>query len=219
MNQIHGVKDFYKKYSKGFGAEGRGVKYTYFIQNEKGEYTHYKDGWEVRQDDVLSELERHGLYYGSGSITVQGPLFEAQSGLGHYDFSYKPIDMADALGREHDMEEDNAHFVHWQHPQNIIADIRFVRRLQTFLAVAEKEGYIDPYTGKKPSEESLAATRNAIKLFTMEIERKKLELKLRLTTKDKSKKISMRLYTIIEDKIKNAETEEVMLPTPNPDAK
>jgi len=214
MNKMHGTKDFYKTYSAGFGPEGRGVKYTYFRMNDEGKLIPEpaEKTWEVRQDggDMLS---RHGLYYGEGSITTKGPLFEHEQapGKGYYDFGYKPIDMGDALGRSHDKEEDNTSFKGWQNPQNILADIRFVKGLEKFLELAKDENYKDPFTGRRPSEEGLSSIRNAIKLFTAEIGRKKLQIDLQFG----SGKMSADLHMRISKLITQAESTDVALPEPN----
>lgn len=210
-NTSNGVK----MYSAGFGPEGKGVKYTYFQINNENKLDIVKTDrhWEVKQNSVTEEISRHGLYYGAGSITSKGPLFESESGAGkgYYDFSYKPIDMGDALGRAHDVEEDNTSFKGWQHPQNIFADIRFVKRLNLFLENAKDENYIDPFTGRKPSEEGLAAAKNAVTLFTGEINRKKLQIDLEY----QEGKMSAYLHILIEKQIKKVENETAVLPTPN----
>ncbi|HEV8285590.1 MAG TPA: RHS repeat-associated core domain-containing protein [Chitinophagaceae bacterium] len=213
MNSIHKTANFYTQYSAGFGPLGRCVQYTYFQQNNEGKYELLKTDktTEVDQNSFESKQTRHGLYYGEGSITKKGPYFDIKRGVtGQYDFGYKPIDMVDALGKEHDMEEDKTSFKGWQHPQNIFADIRFVKGLTKYLKLAKSDDFIDPFTGRKPSEEAVKAARNAKILFTLEIEIKKAKL----LEMFKHGKISSKVLTIIEKQIEKVEKENVLLPTP-----
>jgi len=223
MNKMHGTTDFYKQYSAGFGPLGRKVQYTYFKEGDDGTFTAMNNSGgsistEVTQEGgFFSRLSRHGLYYGAGSITTKGPLFyPAKPGVGDYDFSYKPIDMVDAAGKAHDMEEDNTGFIGWRHPQNTAADIRFVRRLEAYYEKAlYDENYVDPYNGRKPSEEAIQAASNAINLFTWEINSKKKDMEKML----KNGKITEAQYNKWQQDIKKAETETVVLPKPNPSDK
>jgi len=61
--------------------------------------------------------------------------------------------MGDALSRVHVKEEDFVGFRGWKDPTNIFADIRFVKGLKKYLESAKDKNYIDPYTGRRPSEE------------------------------------------------------------------
>ena len=219
MNKMHGTTDFYKQYSAGFGQLGRKVQYTYFKEGENGRYNQLNNSGSVLSTEVsqeggfFSRISRHGLYYGSGCITVRGPLFyPPRVGTGDYDFSYKPIDMPDAAGRAHDMEEDKAGFIGWRHPQNTAADIRLVRNLESYYEKAlYDENYIDPFTGRKPSKEAIQATENAINMFTLEIASKKKSMEKML----KKGTVRQDQYNKWQQEIKKAETEEVVLPKPN----
>jgi len=73
-----------------YGPEGKGVKHTYVDAdgNETG------TRWDFRDDST-----RHGLYSGAGLIT---------DAAGDYDFSFQPVDIADAIAKEHDMNYANA---------------------------------------------------------------------------------------------------------------
>jgi RHS repeat-associated protein len=215
MNKMHNTTDFYKQYSAGFGPEGKGVKYTYFRINDerKLDFENSPKDWEVRQNDIGSEITRHGLYAGEGSITKKGPLFESEEGpgKGYYEDGYKPIDMGDALARVHDKEEDFVGFKGWQNPQNIFADIRLVKGLEKYLELAKDKNFIDPFTNRKPSEEGLGFAKNAVTLFKIEIGLKKL----RIIGQAINKEISMELYRHIERVISHTEDKPVTLPEPN----
>jgi len=216
MNKMHNTRDFYKQYSAGFGPDGKGVKYTYFQMNDEGQlnFVNVKNDWEVRQNDIVSEVTRHGLYAGEGSITKKGPLFAYKKGVagtGFYDFSYKPIDMGDALSRSHDKEEDIVGFEGWKDPTNIFADIRFVKGLEKYLELAKDKNYKDPYTGRKPSDEGIAFAKNALTLFKKAIAIKKLQIVLQAY----GKKISMPVYRQIEQTIQYTESQSATLPVPD----
>ena len=51
--------------------------------------------------EVVSGLKRHGFYAGQGCITKFGELITPGK-YGNYDFGMMPIDMADAISKEHD---------------------------------------------------------------------------------------------------------------------
>lgn len=215
MNKIHKTTNFYRSFSAGFGPEGKGVKYTYFKIGEN-EMTFAGAGYEVSQNTISSEISRHGLYAGAGSITAKGPLFEAKlgaeiGGSGYYDFGYKPIDMVDALSRKHDMEEDYAGFQGWQDPRNIFADIRFVKGLEKYLENVKDKNYVDPFTGRKPSKEAKDFAKNAVTLFSIEIGSKKLKIMEQF----KKKQISTNMHEYILKAIRYYEGQDAELPKPS----
>ena len=74
--------------SAGYGPEGKGIKHEYYLEN--GNKSNLKDVW-----DLPGSYATHGLYSGDGSITYTGKK--------DYDFSWKPIDQADAIAKRHDM--------------------------------------------------------------------------------------------------------------------
>jgi hypothetical protein len=173
-----------------------------------------EENWEVRQSDFgISSIVRHGLYAGEGSITTKGPYFsnEEGPGKGYYDFGYRPNDMGDAVAKAHDVEEDFGGFKGWRHTQNILADIKLVRRLEKYLELAKDENYIDPFTKRRPSRESIQFANDAITLFSIEITRKKIQLTLQAV----DKQISMSFLNYMQGLIKQAETAPVILPEPN----
>ena|GEM_PF-2572446 len=214
MNRIHGTNDFYKQYSAGFGPQGRKISYTYFRQSVDGGFEMTNNSMtEVSQElGFMSRISRHGVYYGAGSVTTKGPLFKDRAGVGDYDLSVKPIDMVDAIAKEHDKEEDKKEFISWTHPQNTSADIRFVRRLEKYYESAlYDENYTDPFTGRKPSQEAIEAAGNAISLFSLQISSKKDNLEKML----KNKSVTQEQYNKWQKDIHNAENQKVELPTLN----
>ena len=211
IEKIHGVNSvvFYQTYSQSFGKEGRGVKYTYFIQKDDGSYE--KDGesvWEVQQDNWT--VSRHGLYYGSGSITKGGPKLGA--GPGKYDFNQKPIDITDAIAKEHDVEEDEPDFTSWTDPKYIHADIRFVKKLELFISMVNDGTLVnDPFTNRELSNEAYKDAQNAINLFTIEINRKKAYINMKFSNGH----ISADSYKKWLNQVASTENESVSLPNNN----
>ncbi|MFA7616555.1 MAG: RHS repeat-associated core domain-containing protein [Weeksellaceae bacterium] len=75
--------------SASYGPEGKGVKHTFV----------YGSGHTFERWDFKSNYSRHGLYSGSGSIRNMN---------GVYDFSFQPVDIADAIAKRHDMDYYNS---------------------------------------------------------------------------------------------------------------
>jgi len=76
-----------------YGADGRGVVHYYY--NNKGIETNTL--WEQHQTGGMTDLEFHGLYSGSGSVTHTGLPKSTD-----YNFDEQPIDWADAIAKRHD---------------------------------------------------------------------------------------------------------------------
>jgi RHS repeat-associated protein len=211
VKKIHGIYSdvFYKTFSQSFGPEGRGIKYTYYKENDIGTFSQIgKPQWEVRQNSFGSQLTRHGIFYGAGSITKAGPMFG--KGFGKYDLDNSPIDMPDAIAREHDREENTPNYTSWTDPVNIFADIRFVNRLKLFRSKVQSGSLkADPFTGRGISDEAYKASGMAIDLFSTEISRKKLDVNDQFRRGD----ISAKEYGTWQQKVKDAEKEKVILPT------
>ncbi len=94
INKIHGTTaGFYN--SASYGPLGRGVVHYYYSSNGKILDTK----WDQAQDGGKSDFARHGLYSGAGSVTTDGGEKSK-----NYDFSYQPIDWADAIAKRHDMD-------------------------------------------------------------------------------------------------------------------
>ncbi|MCF8373975.1 MAG: hypothetical protein K9H64_20290, partial [Bacteroidales bacterium] len=167
LNKMHGTSNFYEKYSQGFGPEGQGVLYTYKQVNESGKVINEYSKWDVK--DGPMDFTRHGFYYGSGCITKLGRELTPRE-FGNYDFSISPLDMTDAIAREHDLiQNDNTGKSPW-HIDYIYDDILLVEKLQTFLSLVENDSsYKDPFTGREPSKEAIKAAENAIGLFSIVI--------------------------------------------------
>lgn len=90
INKIHGTTSGIYN-SASYGPQGKGVVHYYY--NNSGTVT--AERWDQRQTGSNSDMEYHGLYSGSGSITDRN---------GNYDFSFQPIDYADAIAKRHDMD-------------------------------------------------------------------------------------------------------------------
>ena len=228
------VKAFYYNNAESFGKEGRGVMNFYYTELEDGTLFS-PDGeephWEVKQDGILDQLKRHGIFYGPGTITLDGDREHRKPG--NYDFSVTPIDMVDAIAKAHDMEQDYEGFKGWTHVQEIGGDIRFLRRLEMYLdlIIQGKLPYgdpllfdpailpipqlmrnttIDPYTNRIVSIETEQAARNAINLFSGIIQTKKYAIEWQHF----SGQISDEEYDKLIKTIDKAETQDLTLPYP-----
>ncbi len=82
-----------------YGPLGKGVVHYYYNSNGNIENTL----WDVRQTGGTSDIEYHGLYSGSGYVTYDGG-----SESKNYDFSFQPIDYADAIAKRHDQDYEAA---------------------------------------------------------------------------------------------------------------
>jgi RHS repeat-associated protein len=165
----------YKKYSQSFGAQGRGIKYIYNFVDENGNPTGRTE-IEWAQKQGFNGIFYHGLFYGKGAISKVGPFFKIDNGNGvnTYLWEAKPIDMMDAIAREHDIEMDVWDYEKGdrKNPEYVFADIRIWKRAWLYLEESSKEGYVDPYTGKAPSKEAQKAAKNAYQFFRGQINKK-----------------------------------------------
>jgi hypothetical protein len=84
--------------SAGYGPEGKGVKHEYVFENGE-EYK--KPIWNLPQNSYMGSSASHGLYSGNGSITYTRER--------DYDFSWQPIDQADAIAKRHDINYASVH--------------------------------------------------------------------------------------------------------------
>jgi len=160
----HGMSkaEFLKQHSVTYGAEGQGVKFQYTIINRKGKIQ-TKGMWQ--QSGLLS----YGKFAGSGCVTKFGPYFRHDELLNPYAFWRRPIDMGDAMARKHDQAEEGGDYTSWRDPKYVSADIRFVKQLRVYLENANDPNYVDPFTGKPPSEEAIKFAQVAVTAFTIEI--------------------------------------------------
>ncbi len=202
IRKLHGnsASHFYQANSQSYGSLGEGVAFTYFEKNDNGNFERKETRMEQTQIGA-SSLITHGLFYGYGSVTVNGPRFG--KGVGKYDFDAEPIDMVDQIAKMHDFEQDVPSFTSHKDLQFIGSDIRLVSRLKNYLEQANKEGYIDPYTGRPASGEAIIAANNAIGHFEQEIKSKKNRIE-----KDfKSGNITKGEYKKLKRTIRDAEVE------------
>ena len=112
-NGVNGVKMHYKSSDKeinkiggntsgiynsaSYGPLGKGVVHYYYDNN--GALVPKATKWDQKQEGGTSDFKYHGLYSGPGSITKDGG-----KGSTNYDFSFQPIDWADAIAKKHDMD-------------------------------------------------------------------------------------------------------------------
>jgi RHS repeat-associated protein len=76
-----------------YGPLGKGVIHYYY--NGDGSLDAAKTRWDNQRVDAATSIGNHGLYSGPGCVTGRN---------GDYDFSYQPIDWADAIAKRHDMD-------------------------------------------------------------------------------------------------------------------
>ncbi len=167
IQKVHGMSSskFYQKYSESFGAEGRGVKYTYFIKDTRtGSFSRAGSSMLEKSGGLTS----HGLYMGAGGTSEQGDRSAVPAGTSRNRFTYneKPIDEVDGLAKSHDMTYDKAGAKDWHSdPAGLIADIALVNGLIDYVNKSSKEGYKDAITGRAPSKEAIASAKLGITLF------------------------------------------------------
>lgn len=209
--KIEEYKFDYEKYSKSFGPDGQGIKYVYYHVT-KGKLTHIEEVMTQEQGfwNFRNNLTRHGIYYGEGTSTYAGPLFKSS-----YNFGLPPIDTPDAMAREHDIEEEGPEYTTWMDTKYLAADVRFVKRLSKYLSKAVKPtlidplapnpDFIDPYTGRKASEEAIRAASQAVVVFSAIILDKlgtlKEERKSGKITKDEYHRIRKEFRKALKEKM------------------
>ena len=206
LNAIHKTNSFFKKYSQGFGSEGQGVKYTYQEFDANGKFVSRKDEMEI-----VSSIKRHGFYAGTGCITKNGELITPGK-YGNYDFGMMPIDMADAISKLHDRLQNIPNHKGFEHEDYLNSDIIFLHMMVKFRDLyQENPEYIDPFTGRKVSDDQKKFVDNAIILFQMFVMVKEKKLKENL----KKGKITQAQF---EEKTKLLRNSGVAssLPLPNP---
>lgn len=110
--------------SAAYGPEGKGIKHEYNFENGK------------QASDPVWNLKgsyaTHGLYSGDGSITYTGrPDANGKKG---YDYSWTPIDAADAIAKRHDVHYSNvgAYDV-VEDSRTLFADLQMVNEATEFL--------------------------------------------------------------------------------------
>jgi hypothetical protein len=78
------------------GPLGKGVLHVHY--DEQGRV---KEKYEMWQKTFGERLERHGLYSGAGCVT------KYENGKRVYDYTYVPIDIADAIAKKHDIDYES----------------------------------------------------------------------------------------------------------------
>jgi RHS repeat-associated protein len=175
MNELHGTSDFYTKFSAGFGKKGRGVLFTYEEFDSRGSVISTTDNMEV-----VSGLTRHGFYAGRGSVTKYGEKV-TPPGFGNYDFSLTPINLTDAIAKEHDNLQNIDNYKGYMHADYLNTDVLFVAKLRKLKNEFDSNPhFIDPFTGRAISEEAKSFANNAINLFSIIIALKVTSLQEKL---------------------------------------
>jgi RHS repeat-associated protein len=174
IQEIHGMSaaDFYKKYSAAFEKEGRGVKYVYYNEVNGQNVPTGDISWESRQKlsfpwSESANFRRHGIWAGSGGITVLGVGGPPPS----MDKSFGHIDQIDKLAYDHDLFYDYEGYEDGDFRNNfsdaaIAADKALLAGFEDYVqkvdASRDKDGnitYVDPVTGRAASEEAYATAK------------------------------------------------------------
>ena len=162
LNSLHKTKSFYTEYSQGFGTKGQGVLFTYEEVDGNGKTIATSNKMEV-----VTSLTRHGFYAGQGCITKYGELITPGK-YGNYDFGMKPIDMADAIWKEHDYFQNLPNHKGFLNEDYLNSDLIFLRKMVKFRDIYQvQKNYKDPFTGRAVSQEQKDFVDNAINLFKM----------------------------------------------------
>ncbi|MBW7914991.1 MAG: hypothetical protein H3C54_15100, partial [Taibaiella sp.] len=142
----------------GHGPKGEGIQHLYI--NASGDII--KERWDLPRDNIIQSASTHGLYSGGGSITDAN---------GAYDFSWQPIDIADAIAKAHDMDYareagDNQYQGYVEDVRTLAADRRMLYRIQAVQngASARDLGLEAPYR-EDISGETIAAFVGQIKFI------------------------------------------------------
>jgi len=117
-----------------YGPEGRGVLHIHYDQQGRVEKI-YREMWR----SSFFAIVNYGLYSGAGSVTISG-----KEGAKDYDYSYKPIDWADAIAKRHDRDYDRVYanvklkrdfgkLNFLEATETLTADIEMVERLNNAL--------------------------------------------------------------------------------------
>jgi len=116
-----------------YGPEGRGVLHIHYDQQGRVEKI-YREMWR----SSFFAIVNYGLYSGAGSVTISG------KGGNDYDYSYQPIDWADAIAKRHDRDYDRVYanvklkrdfgkLNFLEATETLTADIEMVERLNNAL--------------------------------------------------------------------------------------
>lgn len=129
-----GETPFGTYYEESFGSEGRGVKHMY--SNTEGQPI-AESRWDLHQSGYLSRggIACHGFYQGSGCVTY--------TGYGDYDFTREPIDDADWVAYQHDMDYDEfeGDISYLEDVRTLYADETMLARLGYLKNSKDFEGY------------------------------------------------------------------------------
>jgi len=89
--------------------------------DEQGRETRYREMWRSSFFDIVN----YGLYSGAGSVT-ESPKEKVKK----YDYSYKPIDWADAIAKQHDRDYEEA----YQNLRHNFGSLNFLETTETLTA-------------------------------------------------------------------------------------
>ena len=131
INKIHGTTSGIYN-SASYGPQGKGVVHYYY--DNDGKLIPKSTRWEQRQTGGTSDWTYHGLYSGPGSVTDRN---------GKSDFSFQPIDWADAIAKRHDKDYDDIQ--KFDKPEDKPAGIAFLEDVRTVQADRDMVQCIEDY--------------------------------------------------------------------------
>jgi len=155
INQKGGTTSGYYN-SVAYGPAGKGV--VHYFYNSQGVIDPEKTRWDQHQTGGKTDLEFHGLYSGEGSVTDRS---------GNYDFTFQPIDWADAIAKRHDMDYfdkqkndkpgDVKGTVFLEDVRTVQADKDMIQRIENYKELfKDVEGVETPYRTSWSEEMQLA---------------------------------------------------------------
>lgn len=129
--------------SASYGPLGKGVVHYYYNADGKIDPLK-KPQWEQKQEDFETDMTYHGLYSGPGSVTKDGLPNST-----NYDFSFQPIDWADAIAKKHDMDYEEATKTGGKYA-GFLEDIRTVQADREMVARVDQllDGASNPFVKK-----------------------------------------------------------------------
>jgi RHS repeat-associated protein len=167
--KVHGMtKDkFYEKHSQTYEGKGPGVLYVYYRVDKNGSDSLI--GEHMEMDRSIAE---YGLYQGGGCVSLYGGNDDNNPFVSNDkftpDYSFEPNDSQDFNAKMHDMDQERLTDVKsHKDPRTLKTDERFMQNLYRDKQNMTDKNWVDPFTGRKPSEDVGRALNRAILWFSM----------------------------------------------------
>lgn len=150
---------------------------------KRGKLVDTRTEWDFGQGGMFSKsaISRHGTFMGSGCLTYLGPLVAIGPHRNSYNFEVAPVDYPDYVAMEHDLDQEDIGTFDWlEDTRTLPGDRRAIKQWREYwntIATDTKGEFVDPITGRAPSNEAIQATSNAITLFRAMIKYKEWKIK------------------------------------------